>query len=67
LFVAWLIVQWVFRPIPLFMPGPHIPLAAIMQVALLGVSVFMMVKTSQDEVYSLPVLGELAERSLSEK
>jgi uncharacterized membrane protein len=67
LFVAWLIVQWVFKPFSFFMPGPHIPLAGIMQVALLALSVFMMVKASHDELYSLPVLGELAERSLAEK
>ncbi len=67
LFVAWLIVQWVFKPFPFFMPGAHIPVAAILQFALLAVSIFMMVKCGQDEVYSLPVLGELAERSLAEK
>jgi uncharacterized membrane protein len=67
LFVAWLIVQWVFKPFSAFMPGPHIPLAAILQAALLGVSIFMMVKTSHDEAFSLPIIGELAERSLVEK
>ena len=67
LFVAWLIVQWVFKPFSMFMPGPHIPLAAILQAALLAVSIFMMVKSSHEESYSLPVIGELAERSLSEK
>jgi uncharacterized membrane protein len=67
LFVAWLIVQWVFKPFSVFMPGPHIPIAALLQFALLGISVFMMVKTSHDEVYALPILGELAERSLAEK
>ncbi len=67
LFVAWLIVQWVFKPVSVFMPGPHIPLAAILQFVLLAISIFMMIKSSQDEVYSLPILGELAERSLAEK
>ena len=67
LFVAWLIVQWVFKPFSVFMPGPHLPVAGVLQVALLAVSVFMIVKCSQDETYALPVLGELAERSLAEK
>ncbi len=67
LFVAWLIVQWVFKPFAFFMPGPHFPIVPILQFALLVVSVFMMVKASHEEVYSLPVLGELAERSLAEK
>lgn len=67
LFVAWLFVQWVFKPLAFFAPGPHFPFVAILQVALLGLSIFMMVKANQDEVFSLPVLGELAERSLSER
>jgi uncharacterized membrane protein len=67
LFVAWLIVQWVLRPFPFPMPGFHVQIAGLLQFVLLAVSVFMMVKASQDEVYSLPVLGELAERSLAEK
>jgi uncharacterized membrane protein len=64
LFVAWLIVDWVFKPV---LYWPHIHLVGILQFTLLAISVFMMVKASQDEVYSLPVLGELAERSLAEK
>jgi len=67
LFVAWLFVQWVFKPLAFFTPGPHFPFVAILQVALLALSIFMMVKASQDEVFPLPVLGELAERSLSER
>jgi uncharacterized membrane protein len=67
LFVAWLIVQWVFKPWSFFVPGPHFPLAGIMQLVLLVVSIFMMVKAGEGQVYSLPILGELAERSLAEK
>ncbi|MGE5645340.1 MAG: DUF4870 domain-containing protein [Acidobacteriota bacterium] len=67
LFVAWLIVQWVFKPFSFVMPGPHFPIAGILQMALLVLSVFMMIKASQGELYSLPVLGELADRSLAEK
>jgi uncharacterized membrane protein len=32
-----------------------------------GAWIFMIVKTSQDEVYKLPILGELAEKSVSEQ
>ncbi len=67
LFVAWLIVQWVFKPFSWFVPGPHLPVAGVLQVALMALSIFMMVKSSQDEMYSLPILGELAERSLAER
>jgi uncharacterized membrane protein len=67
LFVAWLIVQWVFKPLPWFMPGPHIPFAAILQLVILVVWIFMIIKTSQEQTYSLPIIGELAERSLAER
>ena len=67
LFVAWLIVQWVFKPWQFFMGMPHLPLAEIMQLALLVLSIFMMVKAGEGRPFSLPVLGDLAERSLAEK
>jgi len=65
LFVAWLIEDWVLKPI--FFAVPHAHLNGVIQLVLLGVSIFMMIKTSQEEMYSLPVIGELAEKSLSEK
>lgn len=67
LFVAWLIVQWVFKPWEFFMGSPHVPVVEIMKLALLVLSIFMMVKAGEGRPYSLPILGELAERSLTEK
>jgi uncharacterized membrane protein len=67
LFVAWLIVQWVFKPWQFFMGMPHLPIAEVMQLALLVLSIFMMVKAGEGRPFSLPVLGDLAERSLAEK
>jgi uncharacterized membrane protein len=67
LFVAWLIVQWVFKPWDFFTGSPHIPVVEIMKLALLVLSIFMMVKAGEGGQYSLPILGELAERSLTEK
>ena len=67
LFVAWLIVQWVFKPWDFFMGSPHVPVVEIMKLALLVLSIFMMVKAGEGRPYSLPILGELAERSLTEK
>ena len=66
LFVAWLIVRWVIRPIPFLLPGPHIPVDMILQLAIIGVWIYMLVKVSQDQLISLPILGELAEKSASE-
>ena len=65
LFVAWLIEGWVLHPI--LSPIPHIHLHGILQAALLIMSIFMMVKASHGETYSLPIFGELAERSLAEE
>ena len=65
LFVAWLMEDWVLRPMVFGMvPGLHIH--QIIQVALMVMSIFMMVKASQDQPYSLPVFGELAQRSVVE-
>jgi uncharacterized membrane protein len=64
LFVAWLIVRWVFSPIPF--PTRHFRLDDILELALLGVSIFMLIKVSQGQDLSLPILGELAQKSVSE-
>jgi uncharacterized membrane protein len=64
LFVAWLLNDNVLRR--MFESVAHFPVHALISLALLVMSVFMMVKASRDEVYSLPLFGELAERSLAE-
>jgi uncharacterized membrane protein len=66
LFVAWLIADWVLRPISYAMPMIHFEVYRLVELALLGLSIFMMVKAAHNEVFSLPIFGELAERSLSE-
>ncbi|HXS98918.1 MAG TPA: hypothetical protein VN736_30190 [Candidatus Limnocylindrales bacterium] len=65
LFVAWLMADWVLRPMFLDW-GSSLHLHTIVKAILLAMSVFMMVKAAQDESYSLPLFGELAERSISE-
>jgi uncharacterized membrane protein len=63
IFVAWLlndnVLQWALRPL-------HFPLHYLVSLALLIMSIFMIVKTSHGERYSLPLFGELAERSMTE-
>lgn len=66
LFVAWLIADWVLRPISYAMPMGHFEIYRLVELALLGLSIFMMVKAAHNEVFSLPIFGELAHRSLSE-
>jgi uncharacterized membrane protein len=65
LFVAWLLNDWVVQPISNEMR--HFPLHGLVEAALLIMSIFMMVKAAHNEVYSLPLFGELAERSVSEQ
>ena len=65
LFVAWLMNGIVVHPMfDGMVPGLH--LDSIVYVALLVMSVFMMVKASQDEAFSLPLFGELAHRSMTD-
>lgn len=64
LFVAWLLDGWVLRP--MFSMVPRMPLNSLVELALLGMSIFMMVKAAHNETYSLPIFGELAHRSVAE-
>jgi len=64
LFVAWLLVHWTIGLWLRVMPGPYIPIDKLLELALLVVWIFMLLKTSKGERYTLPLLGELAQRSL---
>jgi uncharacterized membrane protein len=65
LFVAWLmneqVLKWVLDPIS---HAGHVH--DLVSLLLLGMSIFMMVKASHGEAYSLPLFGELAQRSVAE-
>ena len=69
LFVAWLIVDWGIGPFFAFGTGRWVRYSVeqLMKLALLVVWGFMIVKTSQRVTFRLPVLGDLAERSVSEQ
>jgi uncharacterized membrane protein len=64
LFVAWLIADQVMGLVFAFVP--HFQIAHIFRAVVLGAWIFMLVKTSHEEAYALPVIGELAERSVAE-
>jgi uncharacterized membrane protein len=64
LFVAWMIEQQVVGP--MLRHGDMRPLHAMLQLLLLGASILMMVKAAHQEAYSLPVIGDLAHKSMSE-
>ena len=58
---------WVLRPMAAMLNGPlHFALHGLVDLALLGMSIFMMFKAAHDEPYALPLFGELAQRSVSE-
>jgi uncharacterized membrane protein len=39
----------------------------LLELLILGTSIFMMVKTSNNDPYVLPIIGELAQRSAAEQ
>ncbi len=72
LFVAWLMVEWVVSP-ALFVTdyGVGYPFHRLathaLQLLIFAAWIIMMIKVSHDENYKLPIIGELAERSVSEQ
>lgn len=72
LFVAWLMVEWVVSPALYFSDyGNGYPLHRLathaLQLLIFAAWVIMIIKVSHDENYKLPIVGELAERSVSEQ
>ncbi len=71
LFVVWLMVGMVLSPIFSHLPFPasyfHRGSVDILKMAIFGIWIFMLIKTSQDQLFKLPVLGELADRSVAEQ
>jgi uncharacterized membrane protein len=65
LFVAWLLNDWVLQPIT--QQVPHFRIHGLVGAVLFFMSIFMMVKAAHNEAYSLPLFGELAQRSVSEE
>lgn len=68
LFVAWLVVDWAVSPFlhlsrDGFRFGPEI----LLKLAVFCTWIFMLVKTAQNELFRLPLLGELADRSVAEQ
>lgn len=70
LFVAWLIVDSVLSPIlrwPHAGPNVYRVIPAMMKAVVFGAWLFMIIKASQNERFKLPILGELAEKSVTEQ
>lgn len=70
LFVVWLLVDWVVAPFWHNLPGGRSPFAAmagLFHLVVFGAWIWMMLKTAQEQMYRLPIVGDLAERSLAEQ
>ena len=68
LFVTWLIVDWVVGPMFVFGgSGLRHGLPSLLKALIFGTWIFMMIKVSQDQTVKLPILGDLAEKSVSEQ
>ena len=71
LFVVYLLVDWVVAPMFHLMPNHGwklgIAVGSLLRLTVFVAWVWMIVKTSQEQSYSLPIVGELAERSLAEQ
>lgn len=64
--VVWLVVDIALDP-ALRLSGIRRPLIPLLQLGLLGVWIFMLIRTHARQLVRLPVLGELAERSVNEQ
>jgi uncharacterized membrane protein len=64
LFVAWLMADWVIGP--MFRGFDH-HIEGILKAVVMCAWIFMMIKTSHNEDYRLPIFGDLAERSANEQ
>ena len=69
LFVGWLVLDWGLKPFFLMLPfgDLHFLVLRALKALLWVTCLFMIIKAAQGEAYRLPVLGELADRSLSEQ
>lgn len=66
LFVVWLFADWVFGPVTGYSPAMKFA-GGTLKLAVLGLWVYMMLRVHAGEDIRLPVLGDLAERSVSEQ
>jgi uncharacterized membrane protein len=72
LFVAWLLVEWVVSP-ALYVSdwgggfAMHRLIPRCLQLLIFAAWIYMLIKVSHDEMYKLPIIGDLADRSVCEQ
>jgi uncharacterized membrane protein len=67
LFAAWLVVKWAVEPMCTDLGDMFLHPDRILEWVIVGLWIFMMVKAAHEEAYSLPVIGELAQKSAAER
>ena len=68
IFVLWLLIDFVIAPVIALGPGLHVrPIRSLLELVVYCAWIWMIIKTSQSQMYRLPILGELAERSVAEQ
>lgn len=69
LFVTWLLVEMVVRPMATLgdSSGMSNAVSSLLHSAVFFTWILMLVKTSQGQFVSLPIIGELADRSVAEQ
>ena len=71
LFVTWLIIEVAVEPFLRIARPPgsgamHL-IVGLLNITVFGAWIWMIIKTSQEEMFRLPILGELADRSVAEQ
>lgn len=69
LFVAWLILDWAVMPF-FFWPDRtflRFGMGGILKAIIFVAWIFMLIKTSNEEDFRLPIFGDLAEKSVAEQ
>lgn len=66
LFVVWLFADWVFGPMTGYTPALKFAGGAL-KLAVLCLWIYMMIRVNAGEDVRLPLIGDLAERSVSEQ
>jgi uncharacterized membrane protein len=67
LFAAWLFVKWAVKPMLNDLSDSFVHVDRIFEGVIIGLWVFMMIKAAHEEAYSLPVIGDLAQKSVAER
>jgi uncharacterized membrane protein len=68
LFVAWLMVNQVLRPVFNHLPdGALMPVDKILEAVIMFTWIFMLIKASHEQEYPLPIIGDLARKSAAER